>query len=146
MVFNRNPVARNDCFRLHHWIALNCAIIADKEANKLSRNFAEFRATELLFHLKINNLKCDLQRNWVFATNSNVLILISLQPVGVNFWKFKLFWSYIIYSLKYLMSTTLGCKDKGLENQKLWQRLNSSMIQEWKYFKIFTQPTTLLTN
>jgi len=35
------------------------------------------------------NLK-KIQRNWVFATNSNLLIPISLQPDGANLWYFKL--------------------------------------------------------
>ena len=30
------------------------------------------------------------QRNWVFATTSNFLISISVQPVGINIWNFKL--------------------------------------------------------
>ena len=29
-------------------------------------------------------------RNWVFATNSNFLISMSLKPHGVNLWYFKL--------------------------------------------------------
>ena len=36
-------IARNDCFRLRHFIAPNCAIIANKEAIKHSRNCAELR-------------------------------------------------------------------------------------------------------
>jgi len=30
-----------------------------------------------------------MQRNWVFSTNSNFLIPISLQPEGENLWYFK---------------------------------------------------------
>ena len=33
---------------------------------------------------------CYLQKNWVFATNSNALIPISLQHDGVNLWYLKL--------------------------------------------------------
>ena len=33
---------------------------------------------------------CYLQKNWVFATNSNELIPISLQHDGVNLWYLKL--------------------------------------------------------
>jgi hypothetical protein len=32
----------------------------------------------------------EIQRNWVFVTNSNLLIPISLQPEGANYWYFKL--------------------------------------------------------
>ena len=56
-------IAPNGCFRLRHFIARNCAIIANKEVIKYSRNCAELRATELIFHLKINNFNCDLQIN-----------------------------------------------------------------------------------
>ena len=34
-------------------------------------------------------------------------------------------WSFRLHSLKYLGSTTLGCRDKGIKNQSLWQWLNS---------------------
>jgi len=54
------------------------------------------------------------ERNWVFATNSEFLIPISLEPNVVNLWYFKLIiiWSNRIHSLKYLRSTTLESKDK----------------------------------
>ena len=56
--FPLREIARNDCFR--NFIAQSCAMIANKEAIKYSRNCAEFHAAELLFHLKINNFNCDL--------------------------------------------------------------------------------------
>ena len=34
----------------------------------------------------------SFKRNWVFATNSNFLIYISLQPNVVDFWYFKLWY------------------------------------------------------
>ena len=40
-VSNRNSVARNACFRLRHFIARNCAIIANREAIRFSRNCAQ---------------------------------------------------------------------------------------------------------
>ena len=52
-------------------------------------------------------------RNWVFATNSDFLIPISLQPDGVNLQYFKLS-SNRIHSLKYQRSPTLNCKDIGI--------------------------------
>ena len=57
------------------------------------------------------------QRKWVFVTNSNFLILISSQPVGLNLWYFKLktIWSNIIYSLKYQMSTVTKIKELKIE-------------------------------
>ena len=51
----------NDCFRLHHFIAQNCAIIANKGAIKSWRKYADLRATKLFFHLKINNFNCDIR-------------------------------------------------------------------------------------
>ena len=59
-VSNRNSVVRN------------CAIIANKKAVKYSQNCAELRATELLFHLKINNFNCDLQ---IYAADTRMEIM-----------------------------------------------------------------------
>ena len=73
-VSNRNSVARNGCIRSRHFIARNCAIITNKEAIKYSRNCAELRATELLFHLKINNFNCDLQ---IYAADTRIKIIES---------------------------------------------------------------------
>ena len=64
-------IARNGCFRLRHFIARNCAIIANKEVIKYSHHCAELRATELLFHLKINNFNCDLQ---IYAADTRMEI------------------------------------------------------------------------
>ena len=64
------------------------------------------------------SLDC-LKRNWVFATNSNFLILISLQPDGV-FFHFKLSFSdptNFIW-LKCLRSLRLGCKDIDIRKSK----------------------------
>ena len=58
------------------------------------------------------------QRNWVFIENSDFLIPIFFPPDGVNLWYFKLFSSNRIYSLKYLRSKALGCKDIGIEKSK----------------------------
>ena len=54
---------------------------------------------------------------WVFATNTNFPILISLQPDDVNLCYFEL--SLFDHSLKYLRSKTLGCKDMGLEKSHI---------------------------
>jgi len=52
---------------------------------------------------------------WVFSTNSNVIILISLQPDGVYIFDISnldhAWYNRIHYSLKYLRSMILGCKD-----------------------------------
>ena len=52
-----------------------------------------------------------------------------MQPDGVNLWYFKSrllnVTELIVYKFK-----TLGCKDKGLENQSLWRRLNSFLIEK----------------
>ena len=47
-----------------------------------------------------------LEKNWVFAQNSNVLIPTSLQPEDVNLWYFKLdsINRIRIHKLKYLRS------------------------------------------
>ena len=58
--------------------------------------------------------KLNLQRNWVFTTNSNFLIPISFQPDVITLWYFKLRLfdrSNRIHSLKYIRSTTFGCTD-----------------------------------
>ncbi len=56
-----------------------------------------------------------MERNWVFATNSEFIIPISLEPNVANLWYFKL-WSNKIHSLKYLRFTTLESKDIGFRN------------------------------
>ena len=59
------------------------------------------------------------QGNWVFVANSNFLIPLSFLPDGGNHWYFKLRLFYLpklIVLLKFLRSTTLGCKDR---NQKI---------------------------
>ena len=43
-----------------------------------------------------------------------------------------IFYDFRIHSLKYLKSTTLGCKAIGIKNQSLWQRLNSFCLA-WKW-------------
>ena len=55
-------------------------------------------------------------RNWVFSTNSNFLIRISLQLNCVNLLKFQAqnVWSIRIHGLNYQRSETLGCKDIGI--------------------------------
>ena len=77
-----------------------------------------------------------VSRNWVFATNSNFLISMFLQPDGVSLWYFKLrLFENRIHSLKYLRFTTLCCIF-GSENMSLWQGLNSLMLSKkaLKYF------------
>ena len=56
-----------------------------------------------------------IQRNWVFATNSNFLILLSLQPL--IFQTYVISWNRI-YSLKYLRYTTLGSEDIGISKSE----------------------------
>ena len=66
------------------------------------------------------------------AKKSNFLILISLQPDGVNLWYFKLrlldlteiiVWN--VYGLRHWVE-----KIKGLENQSLWQGHNTMTLSE----------------
>ena len=81
--------------------------------------------------IQISILKCTLQEsNWVFATNSNVLIHISFQ-LDSEIFQIHISWSN--RSLKYLnvsrTRTTLCFKIKELEKQSLLQRLNYFL--EW---------------
>ena len=85
-------------------------------------------------------------RNWVFATNSNFLILISVQPDGFPtlIFQTEIFWPNRIESLKYLRATTLGCKDIGIrksefvaKTQFLLIRIYHLLIEKysWKYYR-----------
>ena len=53
---------------------------------------------------------------------SNFLISMSLEPDGLNLWYFKCRLSkrFQVSYLKYQRSTTLGCKDRGIKNQRLF--------------------------
>ena len=72
-----------------------------------------------------------MSRNWVFVTNSNVLIPLSFQPDGVvALWYFKLrlfdlieFIVWNIYGQRHWVA-----KIMELENQSLWQKLHSIKI------------------
>ena len=76
------------------------------------------------------------QRNWAFATNSNFLILISWQPDGGNAWYFKLrlfdLTEFIVWNIKRLRNWV--AKMKVLENQSMWQRLNSFVTNACNQF------------
>ena len=54
------------------------------------------------------------KRKWVFATNSDFLIAISLQPNFVNLRYFKLWIMLDQIGLKYHRFTSSGCKDIGI--------------------------------
>ena len=72
------------------------------------------------------------QKNWVFATNSNLIIPISLQPYGANLWYFKLrLLSISINSLKYLRSTTMGYKDIEIRKSEF---VAKTQLLLWRYF------------
>ena len=74
--FQTSSVARNCAQWLLPLSPFHCAIIAKKEAIKYLRNFAELHATELLFHLKINNFMCDLQS---YAADTRMEISLDLK-------------------------------------------------------------------
>ena len=63
-------ISRNGCFRLSHFIARNCAIIATRKQLNI--------ATELLFHLKINDFNCDLR---IFAESENGNISVDFKII-----------------------------------------------------------------
>ena len=55
--------------------------------------FKTFLGVDLISQLDLGNKKLDeneVLRNWVFVTNSDFLISMSLQPNFVDFWYFKL--------------------------------------------------------
>ena len=85
-----------------------------------------------------------MQRNWVFATNSNFLIFISLQPDILNLWYFKLILfdlTELIHSFKYLRSATLGSKDKGIITKSEFVAQTQFLIKlNW----VFSHPKNLL--
>ena len=83
-----------------------------------------------------------LQRNWVFATNSNFQVPISLQSDSVNLWYLKLRLFNLIHNLKYLRSAIFGSKDIGIrksefvaKTQFLWKLLRSGSKYYGKYFR-----------
>ena len=66
---------------------------------------------------------------WVFATNSDILIILSLQPNVANLWYFKLL---IVLDQLIKVWNIIGlhnriAKIKLIEFLTLWQRLNSFM-------------------
>ncbi len=64
--------------------------------------------------------KGNRQRNWVFVTNSDFQIPISLQPNVVDIRYFKLYPVRLnIQSLKYQTFTLSGCKEIGLQKLML---------------------------
>ena len=67
--------------------------------------------------------------NWIFVTDLNFLIPLSLQPGGVKYYNFRLF---DLQKSKFEISTTFGCK--GLENSSLW--LNSFGLMNIRTFEI----------
>ena len=59
------------------------------------------------------------ERNWVLATNLNVLIPKSLQSDGVNLWfLITTIWYNRIHSFKYLRSTTSDRNDIGVRKSE----------------------------
>ena len=63
----------------------------------------------LIFYFEV------LKENEFFATNSNLLIPISLQPCGVNL---------LIFQLKLFDLRDLGCKDKGIRKSEFVPKTN----------------------
>ena len=90
-------------------------IITPDTKRFLLQNLSFTKCFLLQIMIKLKKHSLIGQRNWVFTTNSNFLIPISLQSDGVDLWYFKIeiFWSNIMISLKYQRSTTLGCQDTG---------------------------------
>ena len=77
------------------------------------------------------------QGNWVFATNTNFLIPIYLLPDGGTHWYFKLRLfnlPKLIVLLKFLRSTTLGCKDRKQKIRVCGKDLISLDFKLWSFF------------
>ena len=89
----------------------NCSTFFDKQ--NICNFLTIVSVSTLLEHL-------ELQRNWVFATNSNFLIHLSLQPDVVNLCYFK------------LRSPKMGCKYICI---KLRVFVNKSHVQNLLIFK-----------
>ena len=58
---------------------------------------------------------------------SHFLVSISLQPDGVNLWIPNL--DYLIHSLEYLRSTTLGCKGIRIRNPFILKISNCNILK-----------------
>ena len=71
-----------------------------------------------------NNQKF-VERNWVFATNSNLLIPLFLPPDGVNLWYFKLRFFYLT---KFIVWKTLIAGIK--EFKSLWIRKKKVFMEK----------------
>ena len=87
----------------------------------------------------------NTERNWLFSTNSDFQIPISLEPNVVNLWYFKLIFfdltKVIVWNFKGLWRW--NPKILGLENQSLLQRVNSfdlfkrTFLNKIKYLFLF---------
>ena len=79
------------------------------------------------FILKLEILRNDLsENNWVFATNSEFIIPISLEPNVANLWYFKLILFYLAEFIAWNVVWSLiirhwNPKILGLEKHSLWQ-------------------------
>ena len=79
--------------------------------------------------ISINTLKDKYHKELVFATNSNPYIFTTCWCKLLEF-QTLIIWSNILYSLKYLRSTTLGCKDIRIKTQFLY--VNNSFFIEYE--------------
>ena len=78
------------------------------------------------------------QSNWVFATNSDFLIPISLLSGGVNIWYFKL---RLFDQTELMRSSTLGCEDRDYKmrvcgKDSIPLKSHNSLITSWEAFFI----------
>ena len=99
-------------FHLEEFIINQCVIFIFKSYFSVS--------VLLQYILKLNwsaseRFKSKIEKELSFCTNLNFQIPVTLNPV---IFQTLLSWSNIIYSLKYLRSTTLGCKDIGVRNSE----------------------------
>ena len=66
-----------------------------------------------------------LERNWVFVTNSDFIILISFQLYIIGIRNFKLYILLDQIKFEILIVYTIRLQYIGIENLRLWQRLKN---------------------
>ena len=64
---------------MHSW-APECAKLSVQKLFGKNPNLADFLVNKHIYRRTHKMLQIDRQMNWIFATNSNILIPVSLQP------------------------------------------------------------------
>ena len=108
-------------------LGYHAVVVPTRDTFKKRIYHLSFKGIESLPQTQIIQSRWHFLMNWVFATNSNLLIPISLQPDVVNLWYFKLrlfdLTEFIVWNIKGLHHQF--AKILGSEDLSLWQKLNS---------------------